>query len=81
MGSDSTNLVASAAVEMDRTLKGVMPDKWKGHGRLRIRESDLSPEQQERAVEALENLATKKPEHFDNFGAEKVANKVIEKFA
>jgi hypothetical protein len=81
MKGDTTNILRQHNKALDRGMAGVMPDHWEGHGRLLIRddENDLSPEQEEKAIEHLENLARKKPQHFDKYGAEKVANRVIAK--
>lgn len=68
--------------KLDDVTADVMPDNWEGHARLAIHQSDdLSVSEKEKAIEAVENLAEKKPQHFDKFGAERVANKVIEKLA
>jgi hypothetical protein len=68
--------------KLDTVTADVMPSSWKGHARLAIHQSDdLSSAEKEQALDAVENLAEKKPQHFDKFDAEKVANKVIEKLA
>lgn len=76
---EETDILRQHRVALDRTAKQVLPDSWEGHGRLAIRDSDLPKELEPKAITVLNNLADKKPEAFDEHGAETVANRVIAK--
>jgi hypothetical protein len=80
MEGDTTDLLRQHKKALDRGVKDVMPDKWVGHGRYHIRDSErLTDAQEQKALKVLESLNESKPEQFETYGAERVANKVIEK--
>jgi|APHM01.1.fsa_nt_gi hypothetical protein len=76
-GDSTTEKLTEYKNELDRGIHNVMPDTWKGHGRLFIRDADLSPEKQEKAIAAMSRVMDKNPD----YPAEKVASKVIEKLS
>jgi len=76
MESDSTTL-REAKRQMDDGLTEVMPDSWKGHGRLAIRRSDaIPPSIEKKAIEKVEKLSDEK-----DVTSEAIAELLIEKFA
>jgi len=59
--------------ELDGICAGVMPDKWAGHGRLKIAERDFSEEKGTFARRLLDKLDSKYPD----VSGEKLAEKAI----
>jgi len=75
-GDSTTETLRQYKNDLDRGIHNVMPDTWKGHGRMAIRaREDLDRETEEKAIAAMSRVMDKNPE----YPAEKVANKVIEK--
>jgi hypothetical protein len=71
MKEDST--LRRYRTELDENLTDVMPDSWKGHARLTIRQSDKVPDEiKESAVEKAVELYQKKDK-----SPEKAANDLI----
>jgi len=74
MEAETTQRMSEYKESLDRAMKGVMPDRWKGHGRLAIRQSDvIPPEVEDKAIVKMNKLADKK-----GVKPERVANKLIE---
>jgi hypothetical protein len=81
-GDSTTETLRDYKKNLDSICAGVMPDSWEGHGRLAVRESEsLSGEKEAQAIQKLAEVSEKKPHLFEKYGAEKVANKVIERLA
>lgn len=74
---EGRNLVLETQRRMDAAIADVMPDRWLGHGRVKILSSDLSPSQKERALSALQSLSADRP----NTPPAKIAQVVVEKMA
>lgn len=81
MEAETTDLLRQHNESLDNSMQNVMPDRWAGHGRLLVHDSDLSPSEKDTAIDAINNLARKKPKQFKKHGSEKVAEKVISKVA
>jgi len=60
--------------EQDTGMANVMPDRWIGHGRMLIHESDLSKEKRDFARTLLGRLNQKYPD----VSGERLAEKAIE---
>jgi hypothetical protein len=77
MEGDSSSLVRSTALEMDKALSSVMPSSWEGHARIAIRNSDSVPESiEEKTIEKANNIADKK-----GVSPERAANSLIKHIA
>lgn len=75
-GDSTSETLRQYKNDLDDNIHNVMPDTWKGHGRLLIREcDDLDRDNEERAIAAMSRVIDKNPD----YPAEAVANKVIEK--
>lgn len=62
---------------LDDSISGVMPDSWKGHARLCIRESEAVPDSIEsKAIDKANKIADKK-----GVSPERAANALISKIA
>jgi hypothetical protein len=66
--------------DLDGIMASVMPDTWRGHGRLKILERDFSEKQETFAAKLFERLADKYPNQPSERLAEKAADKAEEKF-
>ena len=75
MEGNSTTL-REAKQQMDNGLTDVMPDSWKGHGRLAIRRSGAIPLSiEKKAIEKVEKLSDEK-----DATPEAIAELLIDKF-
>lgn len=81
MESDELPFELRTALKMDEIARSVMPDNWVGHGRLTILESeDLSINQKQKGVKAVERLSEKKPDKNGETLAEAVIPHIQEKY-
>jgi hypothetical protein len=59
MENDST--LREVKTDMDKGIRGVMPESWDGHGRMAIRRSDAIPRHIEsKAIDKMSNLSAEK---------------------
>ncbi len=73
MERDSSEKLSEYKNSLDRVRANVMPDKWEGHGRIAIRESEAVPASvEETAIEKMNKLVNKKGK-----SPEKAANDLI----
>ena len=60
--SDTKDLVAEAAAEMDEIMAPVMPVWWVGHARTTINDADLTEKQRDFALRLSEKHLEKNPD-------------------
>ena len=72
--AESQTTMQEYKAELDRICANVMPDKWAGHGRLKIEERGFSNEKRTFARRLLAKLDDKYPD----VSGEKLAEKAIE---
>ena len=60
--SDTEDLVAEAAAEMDEIMAPVMPVSWVGHARTTINDADISEKQHDFALRLSKRVIEKNPD-------------------
>jgi hypothetical protein len=72
---EDSNIVRDGALSIDRQIQSSMPDRWVGHGRIAIRESDTidAANAENKAIEIL----SKKMDEDGATDSESMARKII----